>query len=75
MRLAYSVWLDLYAICGLPSGASYFGSFRLSCEEGLGDCTAEARRTRSKEFLIQKFSDLCELRASVVNTSPTENPE
>jgi hypothetical protein len=41
--------------------------FRLSCEAGLGDCTAEARRTRSKEFLIKKFSDLCELRASAVS--------
>jgi len=40
--------------------------FRHSCEAGLGDCTAEAR---SKEFLIKKFSDLCELGASVVNTS------
>jgi hypothetical protein len=37
--------------------------FRLPCEAGLGDCTAEAQ---SKEFLIKKFSDLCELRASVV---------
>jgi hypothetical protein len=34
---------------------------RHSCEAGLGDYTAEARRTRSKEFLIKKFSDLCEL--------------
>ena len=29
----------------------------------------EARRTQSKEFLIKKFSDLCELCASAVNTS------
>ena len=55
---------------------------RLSCEAGLEDCTAdppkdgsatvfkaEALRTRSKEFLIKKFSDLCELGASVVNAS------
>jgi hypothetical protein len=27
----------------------------------LGNCTAEALRTRSKTFLIKKFSDLCEL--------------
>jgi hypothetical protein len=46
-----------------------FTVFRLSCEAGLGDSTAEARRTRSKEFLIKKFSDLCELGASVVNAS------
>jgi hypothetical protein len=46
-----------------------FVNFRHSCEVGLGDCTAKARRTRSKEFLIKKFSDLCELSASVVNTS------
>jgi hypothetical protein len=42
---------------------------RLSCEAGLRDCTAETRRTRSKEFLINKFSDLCELCASAVNIS------
>jgi hypothetical protein len=34
-------------------------------EAGFGDCTAEAR---SKEFLIKKFSDLCELFASAVNS-------
>ena len=33
----------------------------------LGDCTAEALRARSKEFLIKKYSELCELCASVVN--------
>ena len=43
--------------------------FRLFCEAGLGDCTAETRSARSKEFLIKKFSELCELRAFVVNTS------
>jgi hypothetical protein len=43
--------------------------FRLSCGAGLKDYTAEARRTQRKEFLIKKFSDLCELSASVVNTS------
>src|SRR5262249_45564404 len=36
---------------------------------GLGECTAE---TRSKEFLIKRFSELCELWASVVNTSSQE---
>ncbi len=44
----------------------------LFCEPGLGDCTAEARRTRRKEFLIKKYSELCELCASVVNTSSQE---
>jgi hypothetical protein len=42
---------------------------------GLGDCTAEAMRTPSKEVLVKKFSDLCELGASVVNPFFTENPE
>ena len=58
------------------------GGFRLSCEAGLKKCTAEAPfdvaqdrlRTRSKEFLIKKFSDLCELRASLESFF-TENPE
>jgi hypothetical protein len=26
------------------------------CEAGLGDCTAETPRSRSKEFLIKKYS-------------------
>jgi hypothetical protein len=43
-----------------------FEAFRLSCEADLGELTAEARRTRSKEFLIRKYSELCELCASVV---------
>ena len=45
---------------------------------GLGDCTAEALRARSKEFLTKRFSELCELWASVVNNSSKEtrnNPE
>ncbi len=46
--------------------------FRLSCEARIGDCTAEARWARSKEFLIKKFSELCELCASVVNPSSQE---
>jgi hypothetical protein len=50
-------------------GDNFYWGFSHSCEAGLGDCTAEARRTQSKEFLIKKFSDLCELGASVVNTS------
>ena len=41
---------------------------RLPCEAGLGVCTAAARRARSKEFLINKYSELCELCVSVVNT-------
>jgi hypothetical protein len=48
--------------------------------KGLGDCTADqpihlrlmrpseqALGARSKEFLMKKYSELCELRASVVN--------
>ena len=34
---------------------------------GLGDCTAEALRTLSKEFLIKKYSELGALCAFVVN--------
>jgi hypothetical protein len=65
------------------------GVFRLSCEAGLGDFTADPPkdgsatifkaeapfdvaqdrlRPRSKEFLINKFSDLCELSVSAVNS-------
>jgi hypothetical protein len=29
--------------------------------QGLGDCTAAALRARSKEFLIKKHAELCEL--------------
>jgi len=36
-----------------------------SCEE-FGYLTAEARRAQSKEFLIKKYSDLCELCVSAV---------
>ena len=43
--------------------------FSLSRKEGLGNFTAEPQSTPSKEFLIRKFSELCELCASVVNTS------
>jgi hypothetical protein len=50
-------------------------AFRSHFETGLGDCTAEALRTPSKEVLVKKFSDLCELGASVVNPFFTENPE
>ncbi len=42
--------------------------FRLPCEAGLGDYTAEALRSLRKEFLITKYSELCELCASVVNS-------
>ena len=38
----------------------------------LGDYTAEALRSRSKEFLIRNYSELCELCASVVNTPSQE---
>jgi hypothetical protein len=49
----------------------------------LKHCTAEAPfdvaqdrlRTRSKEFLINKFSDLCELCASAGESFFTENPD
>ena len=45
----------------------------LGCSDvTLGDYTAEARRTRSKEFLIRNYSELCELCASVVNTPSQE---
>src|SRR6266496_3392635 len=47
--------------CALAETGSFFWVFRLSCEAQLGDCTAEARRARSKECLIMKFSELCEL--------------
>ena len=40
--------------------------------QGLGDCTAEARRSRSKEFLVKKYSELSELCASVVNIPSQE---
>jgi hypothetical protein len=46
------------------------GVFRLSCgKQGLGHCTAEALRARSNEFLIKKYSELCELGTFVVNIS------
>ena len=35
------------------------GVFGFSCgQQGLGYCTAEALRARSKEFLIKKYSEL-----------------
>jgi hypothetical protein len=39
---------------------------------GKAGLTAETLRTRRKDFLIKKYSDLCELRASAVN-HPTKN--
>jgi hypothetical protein len=36
--------------------------------QGLGDCTAEARRARSKEFLIKKYSELCDLCTTIVDS-------
>ncbi|HEY7319387.1 MAG TPA: hypothetical protein VIE89_17615, partial [Candidatus Binatia bacterium] len=59
----------------LPMETSFLGSSGFPVKTGFGDCTAETRRTRSKEFLIEKFSDLCELGASVVNGFFTENAE
>jgi hypothetical protein len=45
-----------------------FGSSMFDARKaGLGVCTAETRRAQSKGFLIKKHSELCELRASVVN--------
>jgi len=51
----------------------FFWFFRLLYEAGLGVCTAEAQRAQSKEFSIIKYSELCDLRVSVVNTSPQES--
>jgi hypothetical protein len=42
--------------------------FRLLCEAGLGNCTAEALRAQRKESLIKIFSELCELRVSAVKS-------
>jgi hypothetical protein len=42
----------------------FFRFFRLLC--------GSPRRARSKEFLIKKYSELCELCASVVNTPSQE---
>ena len=76
--------------CGVGIGTRFrlrdFKVFRLPCEAGLGDCTAEARpstgsghgepveprRARRKAFLIEKYSELCELCVSVVNASSEE---
>jgi hypothetical protein len=41
--------------------------FQLSSDAALGNCIAEVPRAQSKEFLIKKLSDLCELCASVVD--------
>jgi len=40
--------------------------------EALFDVAQDRLRTRSKKFLIEKYSDLCELSASVVKTSSQE---
>ena len=53
------------------SAGSILRVFRLSYEARLGDCTAEAPfdcaqdrlQARSKEFLIKKYSEICELCA------------
>jgi hypothetical protein len=68
LRLARHV-REAGIVVGIVTSLSIFKLrvLRLSCEaDAVGDCTAEARRTRSKEFLAKKLSDLCELRASVV---------
>jgi hypothetical protein len=39
---------------------------------GIGLYTAETQRTRRKKILDKKYSGLCELCASVVNTSTRE---
>ena len=44
-------------------------TLRLYGEKEFGYLTAEALRSRSKEFLIKITSELCELRASVVKFS------
>ncbi len=47
---------------------------RSSTGSGRGE-PAELRRARSKEFLIKKYSELCELCASCGEYSFTVNPE
>ena len=49
-------------LCSLYNYSSKFA--RLA--QIFGNHTAEARRTRSKEFLIKTYSELCELRVSAV---------
>src|SRR4030095_4551715 len=49
--------------------------FRLTCEAGLGDCTAEARRARSKEFLIKKILRPLRTLCLCGEYSLTINPE
>jgi hypothetical protein len=45
-------------------------------EVGLEDCTAETQSARSKRALeLRNFSELCELRVSVVNPSSQETLE
>jgi hypothetical protein len=41
---------------------------RLLCKVELADCTVEARGGRRVKSFDRKFSDLCELRVSMVNT-------
>jgi hypothetical protein len=45
---------------------SWWGKATTQKANSKRDLTAEARRARSKEFLIKKYSELCELCASVV---------
>ena len=55
--------------------------FKLSCDAALGNCTAEPfdfaqdkLRAQSKEFLIKKLSDLCELGAFAVDIPHRKKP-
>jgi len=48
-------------------GIRIFRTWCLCGEKEFGYLTAETQRTRSKEFLGKKYSELCELRVSVVN--------
>jgi hypothetical protein len=50
-------------------GVAIYGSSGLPVKQDSEITPLRRGGTRSKEFLIKKFSDLCELGASVVNTS------
>jgi hypothetical protein len=67
-----NAWLESRILAALSDqGANGIALPRLSRKEGLQASvwlTAEALRAQSKEFVIKKFSDLCELCVSVVNT-------
>lgn len=48
---------------------------RRSCEVGLGDCTAEGRRTLSKEFLVKQILRSLRTQCLCGEYFITENPE